>query len=78
MSKRYWEDLHEGERLACRPVVFERAEIIDFAKRFDPQPFHVNESAAQASIFRGLVASSLHILAACTRASWRRKAISQS
>jgi acyl dehydratase len=44
-----------------------RKEIIDFGKRFDPQPFHINEKAAGASVFGGLVASSLHTLSACTR-----------
>ncbi len=67
MSRRFWEDLKDGERLPCRPVVLERADIIDFASRFDPQPFHTDEAAAKVSIFGGLIASSLHTLAACTR-----------
>jgi len=67
MRKKYWEDLKEGERLTCRPVPFERSDIIFFAKKFDPQPFHTDEAAASASIFGGLIASSLHALAACTR-----------
>ena len=67
MRKRYWEDLTEGECLSCGPVVFERDDIIDFAKRYDPQPFHIDETIANASIFGGLIASSLHTLAACTR-----------
>jgi acyl dehydratase len=67
MRKKYWEDLNEGERLSCRPVVFERADIIEFAQRFDPQPFHIDERTANASIFGGLIASALHTLAACTR-----------
>lgn len=68
MSKRFWEDLADGEHLPCRPVVLDRDDMVDFARRFDPQPFHVDEAAARASIFRGLIASSLHVLAACTRA----------
>ncbi|WP_455371335.1 MaoC/PaaZ C-terminal domain-containing protein [Petrachloros mirabilis] len=67
MRKRYWEDLTEGERIPCKPVVFERTEIIDFAKRYDPQPFHIDETMANASIFSGLIASSLHTISACTR-----------
>jgi len=42
--------------------------MIDFAKKFDPQPFHIDENAAKASLFGGLIASSLHTLSACTRA----------
>jgi len=67
MGKKYWDDLNEGERLQCRPVVFEQEEIINFAKRYDPQPFHVNEEIAKVSIFGGLIASSLHTISACTR-----------
>jgi len=67
MPKRYFEDLIEGEKLDCNNVIFSRKDIINFAKQFDPQPFHTNEDAAGKSIFGGLIASSLHTLAACTR-----------
>ena len=67
MAKRYFEDLTEGERLKCQPVVMTREDIIDFARRFDPLPFHTDENAANESIFGGIVASSLHTLSACTR-----------
>jgi acyl dehydratase len=67
MAKRYFEDLAEGERLNCQPVVMTREDIIDFAKRFDPLPFHTDENAANESVFGGIIASSLHTLSACTR-----------
>ncbi len=67
MARRYFEDLTDGERLPCQPVVITREAIIDFAERFDPQPFHTDEDVANESIFDGLVASSLHTLSACTR-----------
>ncbi len=67
MGKRYYEDLAEGEHLDCRPVVMTRDAIIEFAREFDPQPFHTDEHAAALSIFGGLIASSLHTLSACTR-----------
>ena len=68
MPERYFEDLVDGERLGCQPVEMTREEIIRFARQYDPQPFHVDEERARESIFGGLVASSLHTLAACTRA----------
>ena len=68
MGIKYFENLSEGEHLQCRSVLMTRDAIIDFAKRFDPQTFHVDEQAANESIFNGLVASSLHTLSACTRA----------
>ena len=67
MARRYFDDLSDGERLNCQPVVMTREAIIDFAKKFDPQVFHIDEKAAVGSLFGGLVASSLHTLAACTR-----------
>jgi acyl dehydratase len=41
-----------------------REEVVGFAARFDPQPFHLDEEAGRASIFGGLVASGLHTLSA--------------
>jgi len=67
MGKRYWEDLNGGERLSCSPAIIDKTDIINFANRYDPQPFHVDEAIANASIFGGLIASALHTLAACTR-----------
>jgi len=40
MGKKYYEDLTEGERLHCRPVVMTGEAIIEFAHGFDPQPLH--------------------------------------
>jgi acyl dehydratase len=67
MAKRYFEDLTEGERLRCQPVLMTRERIIDFAEEFDPWPFHTDENAGDDSIFGGIVASSLHTISACTR-----------
>ena len=67
MERKYFDDIRDGEVLDCQPVLMKREAIIDFAKNFDPQPFHIDETAARESIFGGLVASSLHTLSACTR-----------
>ncbi len=67
MNRIFFEDLTDGMHVRCRAVSFDRRGIVDFAREFDPQPFHVDENVARASIFGGLVASSLHTLAACTR-----------
>lgn len=67
MPTRYFEDLTEGEPLNCQPVLMAREAIIEFARKYDPQPFHTDEKAASQSVFGGLVASSLHTLSACTR-----------
>ena len=67
MGRNYFEDLSDGERLNCQPVLMTKEAIIEFAKQFDPQLFHIDVNAAKNSIFEGLVASSLHTLSACTR-----------
>ncbi len=67
LSKKYFEDLSDGDHLHCRDVVMTHEAIIDFGNKFDPQPFHTDEDVAAKSIFGGLVASSLHTLSACTR-----------
>lgn len=67
MKKRYLEDLNEREFLQCHTVFFTRDSIIDFGRKFDPQPFHTDEKLANESIFGGLIASSLHTLSACTK-----------
>ena len=67
MAQKFFEDLVDGERLGCRPVEMTRERILSFGNEFDPQPFHTSETLAQHSIFRGLIASSLHTLSACTK-----------
>ncbi len=67
MNTRYWDDLAEGEQLVCRPVVLSLDEIIEFASKYDPQLFHIDEEIANGSRFKGIIASSLHTLSACTR-----------
>ena len=67
MAPRYWDDIVEGETLICRTVMLSLPEIIEFAIKYDPQPFHVDEEAAASSRFGGIIASSLQTLSACTR-----------
>jgi acyl dehydratase len=67
MSTRYWDDISEGESLDCTAITFTLPEIVEFAIKYDPQPFHVDEQAAAASRFGGIIASSLQTLSACTR-----------
>lgn len=64
---RYYEDLEVGDVYETGSETVTKAEIVDFAEQFDPQPFHVDEEAARDSMFGGLVASGLHTLCLSTR-----------
>jgi acyl dehydratase len=63
----YLEDLRVGQRFTSGLYHMDEARIKAFAAEFDPQPFHLDESAAEASIFRGLTASGWHTAAAAMR-----------
>jgi acyl dehydratase len=58
----WFEDYAVGDEFESAPVTFTEADIIDFGKRYDPQPFHIDEQAAKASPFGGLIASGSQIL----------------
>ena len=57
MEQLYLEDLSVGQRFTSGTYGIEAARVREFAAEFDPQPFHLDETAAQASIFKGLAAS---------------------
>jgi acyl dehydratase len=56
----WFEDLKAGTRTALEHETFTRESIIDFARKYDPQPFHVDEEAAKRSLFGRLAASGWH------------------
>jgi acyl dehydratase len=60
---RHWEDFQVGEVTEVGPVTVSEDEIIAFAERYDPQPFHVDPEAAEAGPFGGLIASGWHTTA---------------
>jgi len=59
-----FDELSQGQELQFGSFTMTEAEILDFARRFDPQPFHVDPERAKATIFGGLIASGLHTQAA--------------
>jgi len=69
---RYFEDIAVGERFTVGRHTFKADEIKSFAARFDPQPFHLDEGAAQASHFGALCASGWH-----TAVMWMRLMVAQ-
>jgi acyl dehydratase len=67
MVPKYFEDFTVGASAEFGSVQVTADEIIAFAKQFDPQPFHVNPAAAQASVYGGLIASGWHTSAMTMR-----------
>ncbi|HZR81657.1 MAG TPA: MaoC/PaaZ C-terminal domain-containing protein [Candidatus Binatia bacterium] len=67
MARRTFEDIALGERFLVGRATPSRAEAIELARRFEPQPHHVDEEAARASIYGGLTLCSLHLFAVVTR-----------
>src|SRR2546430_17690703 len=57
MQTRHLEDFHPGETIELGSRSVDRDEIIEFARKYDPQPFHVDEEAGRRSIYGGLIAS---------------------
>ena len=54
----YFEDLHPGMKFpSARSYKVTAEEIKEFAERYDPQPFHLDEAAGESSFFKGLAAS---------------------
>uniref|UniRef100_Q47GT4 MaoC-like dehydratase n=1 Tax=Dechloromonas aromatica (strain RCB) TaxID=159087 RepID=Q47GT4_DECAR len=67
MDTRFLDDLTPGQRFTSPGLTLSEAEIIDFAWRYDPQPFHLDANAAANSPYGGLIASGFQSLAICFR-----------
>jgi acyl dehydratase len=60
---RYWDDVQVGDTAAFGSYPVDRAEVLDFAERYDPQPFHLSDEAAAQTHFGRLAASGWHTCA---------------
>lgn len=63
----YFEDMKVGDKRIFGDYTFTAENIIRFAKKYDPQPFHLSEEGGKNSLFGGLCASGWHTGAACMR-----------
>lgn len=63
----YLDDLHVGQRFTSATHAIDEAQIKAFATQFDPQPFHMDEKAAECTFFNGLAASGWHTAAITMR-----------
>src|SRR5579864_8105352 len=65
--ERYFEDYVPGSAHEFGPVVVSESDILDFARRYDPQPFHADPDKAASGPFGGLIASGWHTAAITMR-----------
>ncbi|HYM32007.1 MAG TPA: MaoC family dehydratase [Candidatus Cybelea sp.] len=62
MSELYFDDFQPGQRFESMGLTVTEGQIIDFALRYDPQPFHMDAEAAKKHQFGGLIASGFQTL----------------
>jgi len=67
VERLYLEDLRVGQQFTSASYHMDETRIKAFAADFDPQPFHLDESAAEGTIFQGLAASGWHTAAVAMR-----------
>src|ERR1044071_8455040 len=67
VNELYLEDLKIGDRFGSDTIHVTEESIFDFARQFDPQPFHLDADAARHSIFKELTASGWHTAAMSMR-----------
>lgn len=63
MVGHYFEELAVGDVFHSAEVTVSEDEIVEFAERYDPRPYHIDAAAAAATEFGGLIASGFHTLA---------------
>jgi acyl dehydratase len=63
----YWEDFKVGDTAPIGEKRIDKEEMIAFAKTYDPQPFHIDEQAAEQSMYGGLIASGWYTVALVMR-----------
>ena len=63
----HWEDFELGQSRPYGPMKVTREAIVDFARQWDPQPFHIDAEFAKRWVYGGLIASGLHTMAVTLR-----------
>ena len=70
MAERYFDDFKVGDKFTTATKTVTEKMIVEFAKVYDPQLFHVDPAAAQQTHFGGLIASGFQTLALGFRLIW--------
>jgi acyl dehydratase len=76
LNEKYFEDYDVGQRIKVdESYEVTKVEIIDFAKKWDPQPIHMDEAAAKNSQFGGLIAAGCHTISIAIFLVYRSQAV---
>jgi acyl dehydratase len=67
VNERYFDDINAGDRFLSEPLTVTEQQIIEFAREFDPQSFHLDPAVAERTMFEGLIASGWHTAAISMR-----------
>jgi acyl dehydratase len=67
MRERHFEDFAPGQTYESGRIAVDAQQVVEFATRFDPQPFHTDPEAARGTMFGGLAASGWHTAAITMR-----------
>src|SRR3990167_10756564 len=73
LQPRYLDDLAVGDQFKSGEHAMDEAQIKTFATQFDPQPFHLDDTAARDTLFGGLAASGWHTAAVTMRLQDRKR-----
>ena len=77
-AARYFDELKEGERFVTGEWILDEAEIVAFARAFDPQPIHVDATGAADGPYGGLIASGFQTMALGFRLFYELGVINQA
>jgi acyl dehydratase len=69
-AARFFDDFKVGDSFTSKGGSLSEAEIMEFAGKYDPQPFHIDKAAAKRSIFGGLIASGFQTIGFSFRQIW--------
>jgi len=73
MARLYFEDVVLGQRNRTPEYTVERDELIEYARKWDPQPFHLDDAAGEQSIMGGISACFSHVMAIHSRLMHERE-----
>ena len=69
-QQRFFDDFKPGDSFTAKPGFLTEAEVMEFGRKYDPQPFHVDKEAAKKSIFGGIIASGFQTIGFSFRQIW--------